>query len=319
MGLKLMSYYTAEHSLEHSFSLMSSGYSKLFIDNELVIDNTLPHWQPGEFMFEQGSSEQIASVTLEKDKVYKIVIEYHRISAEISGLRLGIQAQTQVDYMSEAIDLAKECDACILVVGTSDDWESEGSDRTNIHLPGKQDQLIDAITKVQPNTALVINAGAPVAMPWIDSCKAILWSWFGGQEYGHAMADILFGKGEPSGRMPLSFPAELNDSLVSEHYPGSNLSMHYSEQQNIGYRWYHDKQVDPLVCFGHGLGYGTTKWHDFAVTKTAEKDQSDEFGEIAQVKLKVVNTSTRTCNDTVQIYIAKETEGLDEWYLAGFS
>ena len=133
------------------------------------------------------------------------------------------------DLLEQAISLAKESDAVLLIVGTNSDWETEGNDRSDIFLPGKQDELIEKICKVNSNTVVAINTGSPISMSWVDKVKSILQIWFTGQEYGRALTDIVFGDVNPSGKLPTTFPMKLEDTPAFSSYPGKNLQMDYDE------------------------------------------------------------------------------------------
>ena len=117
---------------------------------------------------------------------------------------------------------AAAADVSIVIVGTNDDWESEGWDRAELELPGRQDELISRVADVCPRTVVVVNAGSPVAMPWLESVAAVLMAWFPGQEMGASLVDVLCGDVEPQGRLPVTFPRRLEDTPAFEHHPGRN-------------------------------------------------------------------------------------------------
>jgi beta-glucosidase len=159
------------------------------------------------------------------------------------------------NLVAEAVVTATAADVAVIVVGTNDDWECEGWDRTSLALPGEQDELIWRVAAASKRTIVVINAGSPVAMPWLDQVDAVLMAWFPGQEMGEAITDVLLGDAEPQGRLPVSFPARLEDTPAFEHYPGRNGVANYGEGRLIGYRWYDTVGRQPLFPFGFGLGY----------------------------------------------------------------
>ena len=156
--------------------------------------------------------------------------------------------------MSVAVSIAKNADLAILVVGSADNYETEGDDRPSMKLTGKQDQFIEAVLNVNPNTVVLMNTGSPVEMPWVDRCPSILQVWLPGQEGGHAIANVLFGVVNPSGKLPVTFPKKLEDNPSYGHYPGDE-KVFYNEGIYVGYRHYDTKNVEPLFPFGHGLSY----------------------------------------------------------------
>ena len=126
----------------------------------------------------------------------------------------------------------------VVVVGTNADWETEGEDRDTMALPGEQDELIRRVAAVNPRTVVVINAGSPVAMPWLDDVAAVLQVWFPGEEFGEALADVLLGVAEPGGRLPVTIPRRLADTPRSPIHPGRDGRALYGEGLLIGHRWY---------------------------------------------------------------------------------
>src|SRR4029450_6786634 len=148
---------------------------------------------------------------------------------------------------------AARADAGILVVGTSEEWETEGHDRESMDLPGAQAELIERIAAVNRRTGVVLNAGAPMAMPWVDHVPAILDVWLGGQEMADATAAILFGDAAPSGKLPTTFPVRLEDTPAFLHYPGEAGEVAYGEGVFVGYRWYDTRQLATPLPSAHAL------------------------------------------------------------------
>ena len=199
--------------------------------------------------------------------------------------------------LEEAVKVAKQSDAVVLVVGTNSDWETEGNDRKSLSLPGEQDALIKKILATNKNTVLVINTGSPVSMPWIKSCPAILQTWFPGQEFGNALAEILFGKESPSGKLPTTYPKKLSDTPAYSSYPGKNLQMNYKEKLLVGYKWYDKKKIEPLFPFGHGLSYSKFKLKKVSVTKKKHE---------IKIKVKLKNIGDFSTFETVQCYLERK-------------
>ncbi|MDI2032913.1 glycoside hydrolase family 3 C-terminal domain-containing protein [Saccharopolyspora sp. TS4A08] len=215
-----------------------------------------------------------------------------KIDADLIAVGLGHRAEGWDDAteLEAALRAARDCDVAVVVVGTNDEVETEGRDRGSLDLPGQQDELVAQVVAINPNTVVVVNVGGPVLMPWSSDAPAVLWTWFGGQEYGDALADVLLGAVEPGGRLPTTLPARLADVPVP--LPGVQPvdgALRYSEGPLIGYRAYENRGVTPGFCFGHGLGY--TSW---------SYDEASRDGDAVVVKLR--NTGDHAGREVVQVY-----------------
>ncbi len=205
--------------------------------------------------------------------------------------------------IDDAVALAKTTDVAILCIGSNREYESEGHDRKNLELPFGEQALVNAVTAANPNTIIVIMAGAPYDLNEIKkSNHTIVWSWFNGSEAGNALADVLKGAVNPSGRLPFTFPVSLNDSPASalNTYPGKDLTAEYKEGILVGYRWYDTKNIDPLYCFGYGLSYTNFTYTDLTTNKKTYKPDDK-----ITVSLKVKNTGSVAGKEVVQLYISK--------------
>ena len=140
--------------------------------------------------------------------------------------------------MDRAVEAARDADAVVCVVGTDNDWETEGHDRESMALPPPQDELVRAVAAANPRTVVVVNAASPVDMPWGDDVAAILQAWFPGEEWGNALADVLSGDVSPSGKLPTTFPQRIEDTPAFTSYPGERGQVRYGEGVFVGYRWY---------------------------------------------------------------------------------
>jgi beta-glucosidase len=200
---------------------------------------------------------------------------------------------------NEAVNAAAKADAAVIVVGRSAKLESEGFDIKSLDLPAGQDDLIEAVSKVNKNAVVVINAGGPVVMSrWIANVPAILDLWYGGQEGGNAIADILFGDANPSGKLPVSFVKEWKDSPAYGHYPGENLQVEYAEGIYVGYRYFGKHKVEPLFPFGYGLSYTKFDYSDLKVSPDHVAS-----GEPVEVSLRVHNGGSRSGAEVVELYV----------------
>ncbi len=208
-------------------------------------------------------------------------------------------AEARAKALKEAADLAAHVDVAVVVVGRYSRLESEGSDVKTMDLPAGQDELIEAVEQANPHTVVVLNTGDPVTMTkWIDKTPALLDMWYGGQEGGHALASVLFGAANPSGKLPVSFPKQFEDSPAYGHYPGENLKVDYAEGIYVGYRYFDTKNVEPLFPFGFGLSYSSFEYSGLKVTAG-----NASTGEQAIVRLKVKNTGARDGAEVVELYI----------------
>ena len=204
--------------------------------------------------------------------------------------------------IEEAVALAKESDIALVFAGLNAEWDTEGRDRPNLDLPGRQNELIQRVAAVNRKTIVVLQSGAPLAMPWLDEVAAVLQCWYPGQEAGNAIADVLTGAAEPGGRLPQTFPKRLEDDPTRGHYPGENGHVAYAEGVFIGYRHYEAKKIAPLFPFGHGLSYSR-------FTLGALTLDADSLGEgrDLQARVRVTNVGDRAGSTIVQFYVTDDS------------
>ena len=234
----------------------SIGECHMFIDGVEVL--AIDAGDVGGSMFDYGSPERFGSVELVADEPVDIELRYPIAPHPgIRGFTFGLRPPETRDLIAEAVDRAATADRVVLVVGTDDDWETESEDRSTITLPGRQDELISAVAEVNSNVVVVVNAGSPVAMPWLDEVQAVLHIWFPGGALGTALADVLLGDCDPGGRLPVTFPRTLDRTPAAAWYPGLDGVMQYGERRLIGHRWWRAVDEVPLFWFGHGLSYSS--------------------------------------------------------------
>jgi beta-glucosidase len=194
--------------------------------------------------------------------------------------------------------------------GYTDAWEenafdAEDHDKGDIVLPFGQDELIKAVLKANPNTVVVMVGGAPVDMTaWISDAKGIIQAWYAGMEGGNALAEVLFGEINPSGKLPMTFPKSLKDSPAHAigEYPGTDLTINYNEGIFVGYRYHDSYKVAPEFAFGHGLSYTTFDYSDLEIIQD---------GNTAKVKLKITNRGSVAGKEVVQLYVKDEESTLE--------
>lgn len=206
--------------------------------------------------------------------------------------------------MAEAVEAAKKSDVAIIFAGTTREIETETIDRASLDLPFGQDELINAVAAVNPNTVVVIIAGAPVNLnPANATVPAILYGWFNGSEGGNAMADVLFGVVNPSGKLPFTIPVNLNDVGVHalNAYPGENLTMEYKEGILVGYRWFDTKKIEPAYPFGFGLSYSK-----FSIQNAQTNKKAYRKGEQIEIKVNIENFGNYDGKEVIQCYMQVE-------------
>lgn len=298
---------------KYDFSFSSTGKAKLFVNDELVIDNSDWTKISGNFM-NCGSEERFASLWLDASVDYRCRVDnvavppptrphdntlFHRIS----GVRVGLLLKHDEERLfASAVEAAKKADVAVIVVGHNNDTEREGSDRTSIHLPGQSDALVKAVCHANPRTVVVTQSACAIAMPWIQKASAVVHAWYQGQENGNALADVLFGKQNPSGKLPLTFPRRLEDHGSHEWFPGdaANDQATYGEEVLVGYRWMDAKNIEPLFPFGYGLSYTSFK------VSSAQPDVAVQLGDRRSVKVSVAvqNTGSVDGSEVVQAYVS---------------
>lgn len=203
--------------------------------------------------------------------------------------------------IDEAVALARNAAAAIVVVGLPEEMDAEGSDRADISLPPRHDELVKAVAAVQPRTVVVLINGSAVAMPWVSDVPAIIESWLAGQESGAALAEVLTGVASPSGKLSETFPVRIEDTPAFGHFPTEgDGTARFTEGVFMGYRWYDARKIEPLFPFGHGLSYTTFAFEGLAVNSAGfEEDDTIE------VSVTVENTGTRAGAEVVQLYVGE--------------
>ena len=294
----------------------SPGLTRLFIDEQELIDNWTQQTR-GDTFFGRGSSEVQKAVALEAGREYLLKVEFAKTSPHIMvAVRVGCLPPIPADALERAVALAASSDVAVVCVGTSGEWESEGSDKLDITLPGQQDVLVERVAAVNPRTIVVLNTGSPFAMPWLDKVAGVLEAWFPGQECGNAIADILFGDTNPSGKLPQTFPVRLEDHPAYLNFPGENGKVYYGEGLFVGYRYYEKKKIVPLFPFGLCLSYTT---FSYSPLRLSAQDIGPD--DTLQVSVDVTNTGERTGKEVVQLYVRDEQALLQrpEKELKGFA
>ncbi|WP_458683411.1 beta-glucosidase [Prescottella equi] len=293
------------------FAGMVSG--RLYIDDRLVLDEELASAgvQLGASFLSPPSATTPMHLIAGRSLALRAEfdVDAFAISRASLSLTLGIAPDTSDpdELIARAVDAARTAEFAVVVVGTNPQVESEGHDRTDLRLPGRQDDLVEAVAAVNPRTIVVLNAGAPMVLPWAPRVSAVLQGFFGGQEFGSAVAAILTGEAEPGGRLPTTWPRSWEDVPVTEVTPTEGV-LRYDEDIHVGYRAWLRQNTDPLYPFGHGLGFTTWHW-----------DEASRRDDALDVVLR--NTGRRPGKQVVQVYAERGTSVIErpERWLVGFA
>lgn len=220
-------------------------------------------------------------------------------------ININTTGKTADELIKEAVEVAQQADYVIFVGGLNKNkkQDAEGEDRESMDLPYSQNILIEALVKANPNIAVVLICGNAVTMPWVSKVPAVVYGWYAGSEAGNALASVLFGDVNPSGKLPFTIPVRLEDNSAHSvgEFPGTKEEVNYKEDIFVGYRWAEYKKIKPLFAFGHGLSYTSFEYSKLALNKKQiQKNDSIE------ISLKIKNTGTRAGSEIVQLYINDE-------------
>ncbi|MBQ3245383.1 MAG: glycoside hydrolase family 3 C-terminal domain-containing protein [Bacteroidales bacterium] len=235
------------------------------------------------------------------------------VSGNFDGVATGqdlSESRSEEQLTADAVNLAKDADVVLFFGGLNkaSHQDCEDSDRYHLELPYAQDKVIEAVSKVNDNVAVIIISGNAVAMPWVNDVNAIVEAWYSGSQAGHAIADVIFGKVNPSGKLPFTFPVKLDDlgAHAAGAYDPEDLSVEYKEGLYVGYRWADKYDVEPLFPFGHGLSYT-----DFTYGKAECSKASVKAGASVKVSVDVTNSGDVAGKEVVQLYLADEESSLE--------
>ncbi|KAL1409700.1 hypothetical protein Q8F55_003696 [Vanrija albida] len=306
--------WTAPITGAYEFSLAVCGRAKLYVDGVLVVDNWDVLQTPGETFFGHGTSEEFGQIDVVAGKEYSIRAEFSNIPGVMKdapdvgqicnfGLRIGGFPVVDKDAaIEEAVALAKEVDAVVVAVGLSPDWESESYDRASLALPQRTNELVSRIAAANPRTVVAVQSGSAVSMPWVDDVAAVVQAWYGGNASGLALADVLFGNVNPSGRLPITFPVREEDIAAHGNFRSANGKVLYSEDLAVGYKWFLERKLTPLFPFGHGLSYSTFGYSDVEATR---KDETT-----IEYSLAITNTGDVAGSTSAQVYLSSPVSNL---------
>ncbi|CAN9377749.1 unnamed protein product [Alternaria sp. RS040] len=310
----------------YDFGVSVQGTANLYLDGKLVVDNTKDQ-QFGEGFFRAGTVEKIGTVHLTKGESYHVLVHWagahtseliknSPLTFHPGGLRLGGCYQMDVAAsIRAAAELASQVDQVVILAGLMGDWENEGADRPDIELPQHTDDLITSVLDANPNAVVCISSGSPVTMPWASRTKALLHVWYGGNETGTAISDVLYGDANPSGKLPLSFPVCLRDNPTYLCSQAERKRILYAEDVYVGYRYYDTLEKPVLFPFGHGLSYT-----EFRLSKLRLEVHGSQEKAVITARVQIENIGNFDGAEVVQVYVEpqKSSVGRPVKELKGF-
>ncbi|MFP4974130.1 glycoside hydrolase family 3 C-terminal domain-containing protein [Paenibacillus sp. CN-4] len=298
MSARWTGFVTAPQTGEYNLSVTSTGSAKLYLDGKLIAENT-----------KETLETQKAAVQLKAGERHEVKIEYSTpyrpgLSTDFGGMiRFGWEppANAVENKMQKAVELAKKSDVAVVVVRT---YESEGYfDRSDLELPNNQSRLISKVAAANPKTIVVSMSGRAVEMDgWQKDVDSIVQAWYAGQEQGNAIASVLFGDVNPSGKLPVTFPVNEERTPVAseQQFPGVNRVSEYSEGVMVGYRGFEQAGIKPAFAFGHGLSYTSFEYRNAKVKVSGPANK-----QTVKVALNLRNTGDVAGAEVVQVYTGK--------------
>jgi beta-glucosidase len=300
----------------HRLGLAGIGTFRMTVDGETTVDEML--LPEGDFAAALlAPPERSVEIELAAGQEVELHVTYTLFPGSLlAALTVGVERPFRADAeeLAHAVELARQADVAVVVVGTTERAEREGSDRETLALPGAQDDLVRAVAAVNPRTVVVVNSGGPVLTPWRDEVAAVLLTWFPGQEYGNALASVLLGDVEPGGRLPTTWPASDTGPAIVSTRPVDGV-LAYTEGIHLGYRGWLKADAEPAFPFGSGWGYTEWSWLGLG------GPTSCPAGEDVQLTVQLRNDGARPGREVVQVYLSRSSSAVDRpaRWLAGFA
>jgi beta-glucosidase len=297
---------------EYVFGVDCSGAGTVRIDGEQLLVLAPEHDRHWSALF-LGDPRGVGRATLEGGRPVHFEMDFRTHpgpAGEIGLITLRAFPPAPEDLHERAVQAAAHADVAVVIAGLGEEFESEGFDRSSLELPAEQLKLISTVAAVNPATVVVVSAGAQVLMDWAEQVPAVLLVWYAGQELGAALAEVLFGRAEPGGRLPMTFPARVEDVPVLEPGPDDPEAnqWHYRDGLFVGYRHYERHRLTPAYCFGYGLGYTTFEFDDLRVERESD----------VEATVRVRNTGSRRGKAVVQLYVGADSAERPPWELKDF-
>jgi beta-glucosidase len=297
---------------EYVLGVDCSGSGTVRIDGEQLLVLAPEHDRHWSALF-LGDPRGIGQVTLEGGRPVRFEMDFRTHPGpvgEIGLITLRAFPPTPEDLHKRAVQAAADADVAVVIAGLGEEFESEGFDRSSLELPAEQLELISAVAAANPATVVVVSAGAQLLMDWADQVPAVLLVWYPGQEFGAALAEVLWGRAEPGGRLPMTFPARVEDVPVLEPGPDDPEAneWHYRDGLFVGYRHYDRHRLTPAYCFGDGLSYTTFEFDHLRIERESE----------VEAAVRVRNTGSRRGKAVVQLYVGSDHAERPPWELKDF-
>ena len=289
----------------HAFVVRGSGRSKILIDDHEVA--ALPAQAESYDIMAALFSDALGEgyVRLRAGKPVRIAIEMVCQPGLYHVLRFGCRPPEPPDLLDRAIAAARAADVVVLMVGTNQDIETESQDRDTTSLPGPQDELVERVLDANPSTAIIVNAGRAIDLPWASKASTILYSWLPGHAYGPALAAVLAGDLEPGGRLPITIAAAPDGYPAYDTVPDSDGKLYYRDSYLVGYRGFDAARAQSAFCFGHGVGYT-----DFSYERLTTSASHVDVNESLTASVVVRNTGTRSGKEIVELYVPGPAHGI---------
>ncbi|KIV91902.1 hypothetical protein PV10_06392 [Exophiala mesophila] len=305
---------------EWDFGLCCFGTANLYVNDELVIDNSTTQTS-GTSFFSEGTREERGAVSVEAGKVYKLRVDFGSAATSKchpaggiglggGGIRLGACPRIDVEEgIRRAEKAAAAAEYAIICTGLNGDWEGEGHDRATLSLPPHVDTMISRVASACPRTVVVNLSGTPISVPWAHQVPAIVQAWFGGNEAGNGIADVLFGDFNPCGKLPMSWPHDARDNPTYLNFGATQDRCIYGEEVFVGYRYYDKVGRPPKWSFGHGLSYTEFDMRDVDVSMAPSKPDDKTFPPTS-VRVQVKNVGQVAGAEVVQVYVGAPDSGM---------
>ncbi|KAF2012731.1 glycoside hydrolase family 3 protein [Aaosphaeria arxii CBS 175.79] len=307
--VRIRTTFTSPKTTKYRFGLSAFGKVVMRIDGRQVIDLWTNHPEKTETtpVFNAFSMERFYDVDVTQGESLEICIVLSNVFtgpvvgiAPAGGIRLGgCEVLDEDKSINDAVALAKSVDIPIVMTGISSDYEMESADRTHLALPNRVDELIERVVSANSNTIVIIQSGLPVTMPWVSKVNTLLHAWYGGQETGNGIADVLFGKVNPSGRLSVTFPKRLEDTPAFLNFGKTDREVVYGEGVFVGYRYYEKLRTQPLFYFGYGLSYTQFQYSNLVVPDIFEPQPEYKL----PILVDVTNIGNCYGSEVIQVYV----------------
>jgi beta-glucosidase len=297
-ALRWSGWFWPQRDGRHEFAVRAPGDCRLWLDSASLIGPETHGVADAMDTLGTRVARRIAAVDLAAGRGYPIKLEYVRPAdlADIAWEQVSVGVRSPRGSIAAAAVLAARADAAVVVIGAASTSETEGYDRAGLDLPGDQNALVEAVLAVNRRTIVVLTNGAPYALPWIDHAPALVEAWLGGEEGPGALARILFGDAQPSGRLPVTFPRRLEDTPAYPYYQGGDTAV-YGEGLFVGYRHFDRAAAPPLFPFGHGLTYTAFIYSDLVAPERVK------VGAPVEIVFTLTNSGRRPGQETTQLYV----------------